>query len=71
MMIIFTAPSVPNPASPLSPPPRSILLSGLGAHGDRQGALRQVRAGAFASHTVHFGEEVPTHLLAGTEPSPT
>lgn len=64
-------PSVPHVAPTLSPPPRSLLLPGRRAHGDRQGALRQIWAGAFASHTVHTGEEIPTHLLAGTTPSQT
>lgn len=62
---VFTPPSVPPPAPTLSPPTCPFLLSGRGAHGDRQGALWQVWAGAVASHTVHPGEEVPTHLLAG------
>lgn len=54
------------PAPSLSPPTCTFLVSGRGAHGDRQGALWQVWAGAIASNTVHFGEEIPAHLLAGT-----
>lgn len=57
-----------HPAPAFSPSPRSVLLSGRRAHGDWQGALWQVRAGAVAANAVHFGKEVAAHLLAGTTP---
>lgn len=60
-----------HPAPAFSPSPRPVLLSRRRAHGDRQGAIRQVRAGAVAAHAVHLGKEVAAHLLAGTAPAPT
>lgn len=57
-----------HPAPAFSPSPRPVLLSRRGAHGDRQGALWQVWAGAVAAHAVHIGKEVAAHLLAGTAP---
>lgn len=60
-----------HPAPAFSPSPRPVLLSRRRAHGDRQGALRQVRAGAVATHAVHLGKEVAAHLLAGTAPTRT
>lgn len=60
-----------HPAPTFSPSPRPVLLSRRGAHGDRQGALRQVWAGAVAAHAVHIGKEVAAHLLAGTAPTQT
>lgn len=63
------SPPAPHPAPPFSPPPCQILLSRRRTHGHRQGPLRQVWTGALATHSVHSGEEIATHLLAGTAPS--
>ena len=58
------------PMLPTAPEVRTaepaVLVHTLRADGDRQSAVRQVRAGAVAPDPVHPGTAASQHLLAGT-----
>lgn len=62
---ILTPVRFPSTATSLCTSRGAFLLRRLWAHGDRQASLRQVWTGAIPTHPVHFGKEVPTHVLAG------